>query len=188
MLTPVSARSSRRWRKRSAAVRLVLLSLVLAVAVAVLPSIASAAGKRGAAEVIVVQPANPVSFAGPTPECPQGVGQFALAGPSGKSAGTAQTCIQAVTETGPTSLRIETLFTFFLKRGNIVVDMTIEERFFDAEAPGVTFQKFSGSVTSGTRAYRKKTGRVFGAGTLTFNPDQTLTPDSVLVIVLKKRR
>ena len=29
---------------------------------------------------------------------------------------------------------------------------------------------------------------VFGAGALTFNPDGTLTPDSVHVIVLKKRR
>ena len=188
MLQPVSARSSRPWRKRSATVRLALLSLVLAMAVAVLPSIASAAGKRGAAEVIVVQPANPASFAGPTPECPQGIGQLALAGPTGKSAGTAQTCIQAVTETAATGVRIETLFTFLLKRGNIAVDLTIEERFFDAKAPGIMFQKFSGTVRSGTRAYRKKTGRVFGAGTLTFNPDGTLTPDSVLVIVLEKRR
>ncbi len=81
----LSARSSRPWRSRSAAARLVWLSL--AVAVAVLPSIASAAGKRGAAEVIVVQPANPAYFAGPTPECPEGVGQLALTGPTGSPLG-----------------------------------------------------------------------------------------------------
>lgn len=164
---------------------------MLALAALVSPLTGAAADdrdKRGRSQTIVVLPANPASFGGPTPDCPVLTGELMLTNPAGKVVGSASTCVQEIIPMGDTAQRIETIFTFALKKGKIIVDLTIDERFFDEHAPGIVFQDFTGTIIGGTGAYRHAKGHVIGGGTLTFNPDDTVTPDSVFVITLTPGR
>lgn len=170
---------------------LLLAGLVLALVALVSPLTGAAAAdrdKHGRSQTIVVLPANPASFGGPTPDCPVLEVEFSLTDPAGKAVGSGRSCVQEILPMGDTSQRIKTIFTFDLKDGTIVVNLTIDERFFDEDAPGITFQDFMGSVIRGTGAYRHAKGRVIGGGTLTFNEDQTVTFDSIFVITLTRSR
>ena len=159
---------------------------IVAAALALVPGTAAADGARRR-EVIVVQPASPASFSAPTEACPEDIGVFALTGPAGRHVGTATACLRTFTQTGPTSQTVGAILTVSLRRGDIVVDLTIEERFFEAD-PDLIFEDYSGTVVRGTRAYRNRTGHVFGGGSVRFDADGTLTPDAVFVIVLNRRR
>lgn len=189
LLLPERLQGERRHRSLRVAVVL-LASSVLALAAFVSPLTGAAADDRDKGDgsrTIVVLPASPAAFGAPTPDCPVATGQSKLTDAAGKVVGMALTCVQEIIATGDTSQRVKTIFTFELKNGKIVADLTIEERFFD-DAPGVVFQDFEGTVIGGTRAYRHAQGRVIGGGTLTFNPDDTLTFDSVFVITLTRDR
>jgi uncharacterized membrane-anchored protein len=172
---------------RSASIRLwpAVLAIV-AVALALVPGTA-AADRARRREVIVVQVASPAAFTAPTEACPAGVASFALTGPAGRQVGTASACLREFIETGPTAVTSRSSFTLSLRRGDIVVDLTSAQRFFEAD-PGLIFEDFSGPVVRGTRAYRNRTGRIFGGGSVRVADDGTLTPDAVVVIVLDRRR
>jgi hypothetical protein len=164
-----------------------LAALVLALVALVSPLTGAAADNRdkhGRSQTIVVLPANPATFGGPTPDCPVLKAEFQLTDPTGQAVGSGRSCVQEIIPMGGTSQRVKTIFTFVLKGGKIVVDLTIDERFFDEDAPGITFQDFTGTVIRGTGAYRHAEGHVIGGGTLTFNEDATVTFDSVFVITL----
>ncbi len=183
-----SSRAGRSSPRLAAARRLWPAVLaVMAVAMSLAPSVAMA-DRSQRPEVIVVQVGTPASFSGaPAPGCPGGLGRVTLTGPTGRPAGTATICVQEFAQTGPTSHTARSILTVSLKRGDIVIDLTTEGRFFEAD-PALVFEDYSGTVEGGTRAYRRRTGNVFGGGHVRFNPDETLTPDSVMVIVLGGRR
>jgi uncharacterized membrane-anchored protein len=173
------------WRWASIRLWLPVLTVV-AVALALVPGTAAAERARRR-EVIVVQVASPAAFTAPTAECPAGVASFVLTGPADRQVGTAIACLQAFIETGPTAVTARSTFTMSLRRGDIVVDLTSAQRYFEAD-PGLIFEDFSGPVVRGTRAYRNRTGRVFGGGSVRVAEDGTLTPDAVFVVVLDRRR
>jgi hypothetical protein len=168
--------STRRTTKLAA----VILGLLCAAAIG-----ASSAQARETR--VIVMSFEDITFGPPTPACPVFTVAFTVVSLGGERLGSGTSCVQSIAgNCDPLRIgcrqTVDAIFTYEFRQGSITVRAVLLE-FGTSESS--LFELASGRITSGTGAFQNKGGALFGAGTLAFNPDGSVTSTIVHVLTLR---